>query len=75
MTKPKPLPEIEKCVCGRKGALEPTVDNIVKKNPRRWVTCWNSNTICWNGPIRKSKRAAILAWNRVMRRPTPPEKS
>jgi len=58
MTKPKPLPEIEKCrMCGHSA-----------------FTCWEGqwHVLCgyWRcriiGPWRQTERGAIRAWNKLM---------
>ena len=60
------LPEVVNCDCGRKA--------------RAWciwtgewqVICnrhWHVNSLrkdCWFGPVRKTERGSITAWNRVM---------
>ncbi len=58
MAKPKPLPTIARCACGRKAELTGF------EYP--FVAC----SYCgWSGPIRKTKRVAVLAWNKVMTAP------
>ncbi len=67
----KPLPKIEKCSCGRKAAL----------GRRTRSESWNTTLIpnlfveefyagCGTcavvGPLRKTNRGAINAWNKVM---------
>ena len=62
MTQRKPLPEIARCVCGKTPEMfrAKSLMDAARKFIR--VQCAN----CWCGPYRKSERAAILAWNRVM---------
>ena len=57
-----PKEEIAKCVCGGEAEFdkEPMVGNA------SFVICSDNN--CWIGPIRRNKREAIKAWNRVMGR-------
>lgn len=57
MTKPKPLPDISRCACGRKALLRGGY-----LGPAKEVSC----ECGWSGPIRRNARGAILAWNRVM---------
>lgn len=59
MTKPKPLPTIARCPSGHKPRLEPFASG------RFFVECYYG-LLCWSGPVRKSRRGAINAWNRVM---------
>ena len=62
MTKPKPLPEIETCVCGRKAYVARPLC-FVGALPR--VECKDAD--CWRGPKRKTERGAINVWNRFQR--------
>jgi len=65
MSKKKPLPEILDCFCGRPGW---TIEDPMSRPPQRpSVMRWHAacqNTMCWVGPIRKTQRGAINAWNR-----------
>lgn len=60
MTKPKPLPEIVRCTCGRKAEIQQSVDG------EWWRVSCSSEQWCWSGKGTKTARGAILAWNRVM---------
>ena len=62
MTARKPLPTICRCICGKAPVMYP--NGIYKKTGWHWVQC----DCGWSGPVRKTARAAILAWNRVMPR-------
>lgn len=64
---PKPLPEIVKCRrCGRISELDEDGPNqeyqvVCSHRTRKgWIS------YCWIGPIMKTARGAISAWNKVM---------
>lgn len=61
MTQPKPLPEIARCECGRRADVYLREYEVIKVK-EHYVNC----DCDWTGPTRKTKRGAILAWNRVM---------
>ena len=49
-----------KCACGARALVYvPTLSSLF------FVYCWRS--ACWSGPNRKTRVAAIAAWNRAMR--------
>jgi len=53
----KPLPQISPCpFCGRTPVI-----SSEHSNPIMWIECRQSD--CGQGPLRKSWRAAIIAWN------------
>jgi hypothetical protein len=54
------MSEPVRCNCSGKGWVF-----LVDVNPSKWQV-WCGRSECWQGPIRRSKRAAINAWNRVM---------
>jgi hypothetical protein len=58
MSKPKPLPDIARCVCGRAAGV------IQNGSGKVLIGCFDID--CWRGPWRKTRYQAILAWNRVM---------
>ncbi len=60
MTKPKPLPKIEKCACGKKAIMHDVIPLYV------FIACLDTD--CWSGPTRKTKRGARNAWNKVMKK-------
>ena len=59
--------KIERCACGRHAEMSECVKMLVAG---MWyydalqVVCLDWN--CWRGPIRKTERGAIAAWNRIM---------
>ena len=55
--KRKALPKIKKCPAGHVAKVNIDIDGCF------YVYCM-SNRICWYGPWEKTKRAAILAWNK-----------
>ena len=55
-----PLPEIARCKCGR----GPFVYTFPWLDFGNTVRCLRGH--CWIGPHRKTPRAAINAWNKVM---------
>jgi hypothetical protein len=57
MTKPKPLPKLKPCLCGRKAGV-----SVTGMHTTRMVRCGDPN--CWQGPIRCTPLGAINAWNR-----------
>ena len=62
------LPEIAKCSCNMKAELRTyccNTDEHFACCPRRGRY---DHLTCWSGPIRRTKREAILAWNKVMER-------
>ncbi len=61
MTKPKPLPAIEKCDCKRR-----PVYCLVRPYPNlRQIVCDNEKCLA-RGPLRKTERGARLIWNKIM---------
>lgn len=56
-------PEIEKCACGK-------IPFVQDDGYMYYIVCpggqYGGQT-CWRGTHQKTKRGAILAWNRVMR--------
>lgn len=55
-TEPKPV----NCRCGRKAT-------VTEAWSEYQVECTRS--ACWIGPIRKTRAAAVKAWNKVMAKP------
>ena len=49
---------ISNCRCGRKAEVTETY------TAKFYILCKRNG--CWRGPVRKTKREAIKAWNRVM---------
>jgi hypothetical protein len=58
MSKKKPLPEIARCACGKKGKLWCV-------SATKSIEC--SSRRCWVGPPRRTERGAIIAWNKGMK--------
>lgn len=57
----KPLPEIERCVCGRSAGVMMFFGKYV-------VACnLGTKTACWHGEGKNSKHDAIVVWNGVMK--------
>lgn len=57
----KPLPKIAQCACGqdKPESVHLTRNSLVAIRCRNWCCCI--------GPRRKTERAAIVAWNQIMR--------
>lgn len=62
MTTPKPLPEIAPCECGKPGAMFGLMTPHIKCTRQHEPGLY----ACWIGPDRKTPRAAIKAWNKMM---------
>lgn len=58
--------KIVKCNCGRKPIVARNMDyfRVVCRRKLHGQSAWAYS--CWIGPIRKTRRGAIDAWNRVM---------
>jgi len=55
----KPLPKIAKCKCRR-------LAEVCYREPSYYVIC--GSVSCWVGPVRRTERKAIAAWNALMGR-------
>ena len=57
----KPFSEIARCVCGGGAYCHGWEGAFL-------IACERHGTreVCWTGPLRKTERAAINAWNKIM---------
>ena len=66
----KPLPEIAKCKCGAEAVCEwyENADGIMYYTAQcsKPATPPDYEHICWCGPLRRTERGAIVAWNKIM---------
>jgi len=53
------MTEPVKCRCGRKAIVADYGNSGLYQ-----VVCWFAR--CWDGPARKTRAAAVSAWNKVM---------
>jgi len=69
----KAEPELAKCRCGHSAKVDRWIDNnsTSYRVECQRVKALDPDTdwvICWIGPMRRTRRGAILAWNKVMER-------